>query len=89
MLLSGQVRGSVEEAVVSAPAIEKGVVERLLAVTEEELQRIVLDVHDGPVQHLYAALSQLSSLRRHRTSAGPASRSELALLDRVITLLES
>jgi signal transduction histidine kinase len=66
---------------------ENGLAERLLAVTEEELQRIVLDVHDGPVQHLYAALSQLSSLRRLHTSA--VSGSELALLDRVITLLES
>ncbi|MEK7312088.1 MAG: histidine kinase, partial [Chloroflexota bacterium] len=36
---------------------------RLLAVTEEELQRIVLDIHDGPVQNLFAALSQLSLLR--------------------------
>jgi len=30
---------------------------RLLAVTEEELQRIVLDINDGPVQNLFAALS--------------------------------
>lgn len=73
----------------SVPAIEKRVVERLLAVTEEELQRIVLDVHDGPVQQLYAALSQLSSLRRHRESAELVSQSELAMLDRVIALLES
>ena len=37
---------------------------RLLAVTEEELQRIVLDIHDGPVQSVFAALSQLSIVRR-------------------------
>ena len=36
---------------------------RLLALTEEELQRIVLDVHDGPVQYLFAALGQLTALR--------------------------
>jgi signal transduction histidine kinase len=36
---------------------------RLLALTEEELQRIVLDVHDGPVQYLFAALAQLTALR--------------------------
>lgn len=35
---------------------------RILSVTEEELQRIILDIHDGPVQKLFAALSQLSSL---------------------------
>jgi hypothetical protein len=40
---------------------------RLLAVTEEELQRIVLDIHDGPVQNLFAALSQLSIVRRRLT----------------------
>ena len=78
-----------EGAFVLLPVIENGPVERLLAVTEEELQRIVLDVHDGPVQHLYAALSQLSSLRRHRASPGRMSRSELVMLDCVITLLES
>jgi signal transduction histidine kinase len=73
----------------TAPAIETRVVERLLAVTEEELQRIALDVHDGPVQQLYAALSQLSSVRRDRALTEPVSRSELAMLDRVIVLLES
>ena len=31
----------------------------MLAITEWELQRILLDIHDGPVQHMYAALSQL------------------------------
>lgn len=32
---------------------------RILAVTEEELQRVILDIHDGPVQKLFAASSQL------------------------------
>jgi signal transduction histidine kinase len=36
--------------------------QRLLAVTEEELNRIVLDIHDGPVQNLFAALSLLTRL---------------------------
>jgi signal transduction histidine kinase len=36
---------------------------RLLAVTEEELNRIVLDIHDGPVQYLFAALSLLTRLQ--------------------------
>jgi signal transduction histidine kinase len=44
---------------------------RLLAVTEEELQRLVLDVHDGPVQHIFASLSQLS-LVRARLATVPA-----------------
>src|SRR3972149_1392478 len=37
---------------------------RLLATTERDLQRIVLDMHDGPVQALFAALSQLPLLER-------------------------
>ena len=39
-------------------------------MTEEELQRLVLDVHDGPVQHIFASLSQLS-LVRARIAAVP------------------
>jgi signal transduction histidine kinase len=42
----------------------------LLAVTEEELQRIVLDVHDGPVQDLFAALAQLTALRARLEADG-------------------
>lgn len=30
---------------------------RILSVTEEELTRLVLDIHDGPVQKLFAALN--------------------------------
>lgn len=43
---------------------------RLLAVTEEELQRVVLDIHDGPVQSLFAALGQLALLRERLGAAG-------------------
>ncbi len=35
---------------------------RILAVTEEELQRIILDIHDGPVQKLFAASFQLEMM---------------------------
>ncbi len=37
---------------------------RILAVTEEELQRIVLDIHDGPVQYIFAALSQVKLVQK-------------------------
>ena len=43
---------------------------RLLALTEEELQRLVLDVHDGPVQYLFAALGQLTALRARFVADG-------------------
>lgn len=54
---------------------------RILAVTEEELQRIILDMHDGPVQQLFAAQSQLSSLqaRAHRGETIPASEYDLTV----------
>src|SRR4051812_32059826 len=45
---------------------------RMMQVTERELQRILLDIHDGPVQHMYAALSQLDLLRRAVDAAGAA-----------------
>lgn len=37
---------------------------RLLAAGERELQRIVLDMHDGPVQDIFAAVSHLQVLER-------------------------
>jgi signal transduction histidine kinase len=36
---------------------------RILTVTEEELCRIVLDIHDGPVQKIFAALNHLTHLQ--------------------------
>ena len=42
---------------------------RILAVTEQELQRIILDIHDGPVQKLFVALSQINVLEAHARQA--------------------
>jgi len=36
---------------------------RILPVTEEELCRIVLDIHDGPVQKIFAALNRVIHLQ--------------------------
>ncbi|MGQ0605054.1 MAG: sensor histidine kinase [Anaerolineales bacterium] len=70
------------------PSNDHLVAQRLLAVTEEELQRIVLDIHDGPVQNLFAALSQLALLRTHMVAL-PAAPAECApALTRAIHLLE-
>lgn len=44
----------------------------ILSVLEEELNRIVLDVHDGPVQNLFAALSLLTQLQ-HELEQHPQS----------------
>ncbi len=54
--------------------LEKMAARRILAVNEEELQRIILDIHDGPVQKLFAALSQVNLLQRqirHVNQADP------------------
>ena len=37
---------------------------RILTVTEEELSRIILDIHDGPVQYLFTALSLLTGIQQ-------------------------
>lgn len=62
---------------------------RLIQVAEWELQQVLLDIHDGPVQHMYAALSQLDLLRR-ALEAGPepGGAGVMARLDRVRALLE-
>ena len=62
---------------------------RLLAVTEEELQRIVLDIHDGPVQNLFAALSQLTVLRSRISGLQPSPDECVATINRTINLLEN
>jgi signal transduction histidine kinase len=60
---------------------------RLLATSERELQRIVLDMHDGPVQDIFAALSQLQALER-TLAADPAAaervRHAVGLLERAL-----
>jgi signal transduction histidine kinase len=65
---------------------------RLLAVTEEELQRVVLDIHDGPVQNLFAALGQLSVLRARLEAPdapGVAGADYVPPLTRAVKLLEA
>ena len=62
---------------------------RMLAVTEEELQRIILNIHDGPVQKLFAALSQVNLLEMRATAGGVPADQLLTMLHRVSGLLES
>ncbi len=62
---------------------------RLMEVAERELQRILLDIHDGPVQAMYAALSQVDLVRRALDAGTPESKAEaLERLSRIRTLLE-
>jgi signal transduction histidine kinase len=61
---------------------------RILSVAEDELSRIVLDIHDGPVQYLFTALSLLTGLQNELADAGgnPELKARLA---QVGMLLES
>ena len=45
--------------------------ERILTVTEEELSRIILDIHDGPVQYLFTALSLLTGIQQEVAQTTP------------------
>ncbi|HET9984048.1 MAG TPA: sensor histidine kinase [Longimicrobiales bacterium] len=62
----------------------------LMQVAEWELQQVLQDIHDGPVQHMYAALSQLDLLQRalEASPAGPSAEA-WARLDRIRRLLEA
>jgi signal transduction histidine kinase len=61
---------------------------RMMQTTERELQRILLDIHDGPVQHMYAALSQVDLLRRALEAQGPVVPEAADRIDRIRLLLE-
>lgn len=62
---------------------------RILAVTEEELQRIILDIHDGPVQKLFAVSSHLALLQAHVDECPAGLRDAIApTLERLTLLLE-
>jgi signal transduction histidine kinase len=69
---------------------ELGASRRLLSISERELQRIVLDLHDGPVQYMYAALSQLASLEHFLDGCGGCQLPETARhrAERIRRLLE-
>jgi signal transduction histidine kinase len=63
---------------------------QILSVTEQELQRIILDIHDGPVQKLFAAATQLAIVQSQIEAAPAAQPSEIApTLTRVEQLIAS
>ena len=68
---------------------------RILAVTDEELQRIVLDIHDGPVQKLFAAAMQLELMHTKLDALcldvlEPPEQTEFRIgLERISQLLDS
>jgi signal transduction histidine kinase len=70
---------------------EREAYRRMLQINEGEVGRIILDIHDGPVQHIFASLSQLTLVRRQLVarSDDPQLREQVDRLDRSIAMLES
>jgi signal transduction histidine kinase len=61
---------------------------RILQIAEREIGRIILDIHDGPVQHIFAALSQLYMAQKGLAQQSPSPLEELQRVQRSINLLE-
>lgn len=62
---------------------------RILAVTEEELGRIILDIHDGPVQYLFAALSVINQLEQQDATSLDDPHTLKKTINRVAKLIEA
>lgn len=63
---------------------------RLLHIAEREVGRIILDIHDGPVQNIFAALSQLSIVQRQLVAHfGEDANEETKRIQQSIRLLEN
>lgn len=71
------------------PQLQAG--RRMLEVTEEELQRIILDIHDGPVQKLFAVSSHLALLQARLAERGDTAlqRDLEPMIERMNGLMES
>lgn len=64
----------------------------ILEINEGELCRIILDIHDGPVQNMYAALSQINTLQGKlatRDERTPNNEAISRSLTQIAGLLES
>jgi signal transduction histidine kinase len=76
-----------EEATEVRPYADRQAARHVLAASERDLQRIVLDVHDGPVQDIFAALSHLRVLERsllREPQASRRARQAVGLLERAL-----
>lgn len=62
---------------------------RFLAIAEHEVGRIILDIHDGPVQNIFAALSQLDVAQRQLADPPADAADALLRIRRSMALLEA
>lgn len=62
---------------------------RFLEIAEREVGRIILDIHDGPVQNIFAALSQLYVVQKRMALHPGHPPEELDRIRRSVGLLEA
>jgi signal transduction histidine kinase len=62
---------------------------RILSVTEEELSRIILDIHDGPVQYLFAALSMLAGVQRQLAAQDSPDPALVTAVEQITGMIET
>ncbi|HMQ33922.1 MAG TPA: sensor histidine kinase [Chloroflexaceae bacterium] len=62
---------------------------RFLEIAEREVGRIILDIHDGPVQNIFAALSQLYVVQKRLSQQPAHPPDELERIRRSVGLLET
>jgi signal transduction histidine kinase len=62
---------------------------RILSVTEEELSRIILDIHDGPVQYLFAALSLLAGVQRQLAAQESPDPALVSAVEQITGMIET
>jgi signal transduction histidine kinase len=62
---------------------------RILSVTEEELSRIILDIHDRPVQYLFAALSLLAGVQRQLSTQDSPDPLLVSTVDQITSMIET
>ncbi len=62
---------------------------RFLEIAEHEVGRIILDIHDGPVQNIFAALSQLYVVQKRLSQQPAAPPDALERIERSVGLLET
>lgn len=71
------------------PGVSKEPPGRFLEIAEREVGRIILDIHDGPVQNIFAALSQLYVVQKRMAQQPAHPPEELERIRRSVGLLEN
>jgi signal transduction histidine kinase len=71
------------------PGVSREPAGRFLEIAEREIGRIILDIHDGPVQNIFAALSQLYVVQKRMAQQPDTHPDDLERIKRSVGLLEN